>query len=47
MYAASREKPPVPWKPNTVEDAELESIRAARAKAQEDEDSKKTKHEIK
>ena len=36
MYAEERKKPTPPWKPNTVEDAELEKIRAQKAKVAEE-----------
>ena len=36
MYAEERKKPTPPWKPNTVEDAELEKIRAEKAKVAEE-----------
>ena len=36
MYAADREKPPIPWKPNSQEDAELERIRIQKAKVAEE-----------
>ena len=30
-YAVDREIPPIPWKPNTQEDAEFENMRAYQA----------------
>ena len=36
MYADDRKVPVPPWKPNTSEDAELEKIRAQKAKVAED-----------
>ena len=48
MYAAERAKPPVPWKPNTSEDAELEKIRAQKRKVQQEmEEKNKTTDEEK
>ena len=45
MYAENRAQPPIPWKPDTVEDQELEKIRVEKAKVEE-EIAKTSKKEI-
>ena len=46
MYAEGRAQPPIPWKPDTVEDQELEKIRVEKAKVEEEIAAKTSKKEI-